>query len=360
TYYRVLVEKIGSLSRELGVTPFRYAGEFKGTGLAISDAAQAGITSFLIELTDRAVPSSEIEAVILPRFKPVAAVLSLENPTDTLPPTTLEDYDDLWHNEDFAIILTATDDASGVFETYYRINDGPVNNVSVNGQPHITTEGANNTLEYWSLDKAGNEELPHRILTGIKLDKTPPEANAGQDKIIAVGTTVTFKIQASDNIGIVSYDWDFGDGTRLLGETANHTYTHAGNYTLTLTIRDAAKNSATASINVTVLLDTDGDGAPNVADTDDDEDGLPDTWEEANGLNPLDPKDASLDPDGDGLTNFQEYQKNTDPNINSSSASSWIASAAAALALVAILIFARASASRKRMSQEKSARASFE
>jgi hypothetical protein len=35
------------------------------------------------------------------------------------------------------------------------------------------TEGANNTLEYWSVDNFGNAE-PHRILTGIKLDKTPP------------------------------------------------------------------------------------------------------------------------------------------------------------------------------------------
>lgn len=56
----------------------------------------------------------------------------------------------------------------------YRINDGPVKAVSVDGQSLITTEGANNTLEYWSIDNAGNEELPHKVLTGIKLDKTAP------------------------------------------------------------------------------------------------------------------------------------------------------------------------------------------
>jgi hypothetical protein len=70
--------------------------------------------------------------------------------------------------------LTTTDCESGVAETYYQINSGPVKAVSVDGQPCITTEGANDTLEYWSVDKAGNEELPHNILTGIKLDKTPP------------------------------------------------------------------------------------------------------------------------------------------------------------------------------------------
>lgn len=42
-------------------------------------------------------------------------------------------------------------------------------------------------------------------------------------------------------------------------------------------------------------------------------DGLPDAWEQANGLNPLDPRDAYADPDGDGLTNAQELARNTNP-----------------------------------------------
>jgi hypothetical protein len=70
-------------------------------------------------------------------------------------------------------VLKGSDDLSGVAETFYRINSGPVKRVSVDGQPVISTEGANNTLEYWSVDNAGNEES-HKLLTGIKLDKTPP------------------------------------------------------------------------------------------------------------------------------------------------------------------------------------------
>ncbi|HEV7404257.1 MAG TPA: DUF1800 family protein [Chthoniobacteraceae bacterium] len=47
-----------------------------------------------------------------------------------------------------------------------------------------------------------------------------------------------------------------------------------------------------------------------------DEDGMADDWELAHGLNPADPGDAALDPDGDGRSNLQEYLDGTDPQVN--------------------------------------------
>ena len=41
------------------------------------------------------------------------------------------------------------------------------------------------------------------------------------------------------------------------------------------------------------------------ADTD--HDGMPDVWEQKRGLNPADPEDRNLDPDGAGYTNLEIY-----------------------------------------------------
>ena len=60
-------------------------------------------------------------------------------------------------------------------------------------------------------------------------------------------------------------------------------------------------------------VDTDSDGIGNNADTDDDGDTIPDEYELANGLDPLNASDANLDADGDGFSNLAEFLAGTNP-----------------------------------------------
>jgi PKD repeat protein len=100
-------------------------------------------------------------------------------------------------------------------------------------------------------DAAGNSATDTVVITVS--DVTNPVADAGIDQKVKVKKTVTFNAgNSSDNAGIVSYEWDFGDGTTGTGVIANHTYKKAGTYTVTLTVKDAFGNSATDTVVIKV------------------------------------------------------------------------------------------------------------
>ena len=61
-------------------------------------------------------------------------------------------------------------------------------------------------------------------------------------------------------------------------------------------------------------VDTDGDGIGNNADTDDDNDKMPDAWEIQYGFEPL-IDDASDDSDGDGISNLDEFYDGSNPVV---------------------------------------------
>jgi hypothetical protein len=63
-----------------------------------------------------------------------------------------------------------------------------------------------------------------------------------------IDENVTFNgSKSTDNVGVVSYEWDFGDGHTAKGEEVNHSFA-IGTYNVTLTVKDAAGNSNTSEV----------------------------------------------------------------------------------------------------------------
>ena len=108
-------------------------------------------------------------------------------------------------------------------------------NRTVYGSPINIVMDANQTL------------LPYFI------DIERPVADAGLNRTVNVGETVNFDASnSSDNVGIINYEWRFGDGTTGTGATATHKYTQTGTYIVTLTVKDVANNSGIKNLTITV------------------------------------------------------------------------------------------------------------
>lgn len=87
--------------------------------------------------------------------------------------------------------------------------------------------------------------------TTVVMNAVPVANFTEKAHTVPTNEQITFDASAShDPDGtIVSYNWDFGDGTNASGITTSHAYTDDGLYTVTLTIAD--NNEATASITET-------------------------------------------------------------------------------------------------------------
>jgi len=85
------------------------------------------------------------------------------------------------------------------------------------------------------------------------LDVVAPSASAGVSGPAGQGVPISFDGGASsDNLGIASYAWDFGDGSSGNGMATSHAYSVPGTYTATLTVTDYSGNSGTATVQVIV------------------------------------------------------------------------------------------------------------
>ena len=122
-----------------------------------------------------------------------------DNPSDAAPPVTSHSLPaGDWHREPVDVTLTAVEDGecvSGVERTEYRIGDGAFTTYSA---PVRVSGDGEHTLQYRSVDKAGNVEDAKSVV--VRIDGTPPATTASLD-----GTgPVTLTLDASDPLSGVA------------------------------------------------------------------------------------------------------------------------------------------------------------
>jgi hypothetical protein len=104
------------------------------------------------------------------------------------------------------------------------------------------------------------------------------------------------------------------DRVTALPEYAPSPLSSTTGYALSPSLDSAARYLAFTSTDPNLVAsDTNNVADVFVFDRDPDNDGIPTFWETRYGLNPNSATDATADPDGDGLTNLQEFQANSHP-----------------------------------------------
>ena len=134
----------------------------------------------------------------------------------------------------------------------WTFGDGTGGNGAIVTHAYSTAGSYTGTLQ--TTDDAGRKSqltpVPIVVTTGLpvaQITVSPPSGThpatinfIGSQSTVAPGRT------------IVSYHWDFGDGTTGSGPTTSHPYNNPGNFTVTLIVTDDQGNSGIATATVTI------------------------------------------------------------------------------------------------------------
>lgn len=171
-------------------------------------------------------------------------------PADATAPMTQQmGADDAWHIGSVTVTLSATDDASGVAYTEYRLDDGAwtrgtVVNVAA---PRKTAVAVSHSLSYRSVDNAGNVETAK--MCAINIDTTKPVTNSSTAS--SAGSAALVLVASDTGSGVSATYYAVDRGSYRPGTSV--TLTGTGRHTVKFYSQDVAGNvEATKSVTVTV------------------------------------------------------------------------------------------------------------
>lgn len=119
---------------------------------------------------------------------------------------------------------------------------------------HNYTVAGTYTVQLTVFDSNGKADISSQTVTVGTVANNPPVASFNTTKS---GLTVNVNAaNSSDSDGTISsYSWNWGDSsTAGSGVTASHTYSAAGTYNITLTVKDDKNSASTLSQNVTLTV----------------------------------------------------------------------------------------------------------
>ncbi|MFH1101963.1 MAG: PKD domain-containing protein [Methanobacteriota archaeon] len=187
--------------------------------------------------------------------------------TRTIPPTNKKPVADpggpyeVNIGESFAFDSSGSRDPDGTLQ-FYRWNFGDgTSEILARSPTHSYPDGGRYTVTLTVVDNEGRSDTnTTTVAVGSFPKNQDPVANGTFLSGVDVSKPVFFNGTAStDSDGtIVSYLWNFGDGTTGSGVTTTHTYTKEGTYWVTLTVTDDAGGTNQAYTSVTLKAATPG------------------------------------------------------------------------------------------------------
>ena len=158
-------------------------------------------------------------------------------PADTTPPVTTSalsgpSYVNGYYRGAVTVTLTATDNASGVANTFYRVDSGPQQTYA---GPFTVSGDFAHLVTFYSVDNAGNTEGPARSVT-FSIDTTPPVTTAALSGAFLRGAfrgPVTVTLSAGDAVsGVAGTFYRIDSGPQ---QTYTGPFTVSGDFTHLLT-----------------------------------------------------------------------------------------------------------------------------
>jgi len=118
---------------------------------------------------------------------------------------------------------------------------------------NVSASGCTSSSQFVYVKPGATDDLPVTLSCG----STPLSASASATPTSGVAPlSVSFTGSASGGTSPYTYSWAFGDGSTSTAQDPTHTYSSAGTYTATLTVKDSAGHTATSSVTITVSAGT--------------------------------------------------------------------------------------------------------